>query len=104
MPIKLETYVCQYCGKKFLGMTECEEHEATHIKSYKNASVSEIIKDLKNIRDSAYGYRIGNETMGIHTESFKSLMDTAVRKLYEMRWIPVTERLPKPYRAEVEEN
>lgn len=58
-----------------IGKLNAETQEEAHIKPYENASVSEIIKALKNIRDSAYGYHIGNETMGIPTQSFISLMD-----------------------------
>lgn len=82
MPIKVETYVCQYCGEEFPNIAKCEEHETTHIKRYENASVSEVIKALKNIEDSVYAHRIGNEIMGIPIQSFISLIDAAVERLW----------------------
>lgn len=81
MPSKKVIYECKYCGKEFADFDECKEHEESHIYNYENASTEEIIDALKQLGESAYGYHIGEMTMGLPVKNFENLMKEAAKRL-----------------------
>lgn len=81
MPSKKVIYECKYCGKEFRDYDECEQCEQSHIRDYSGADTEEIVKMLKQVSESAYGYHIGGMTMGMPTTNFQSLIDEAVKRL-----------------------
>ena len=85
MPSKRVVYECKYCGKEFLFWKECDEHEQSHIRDYKQADTQEIIEELKQLGERAYSYHVGNLTVGIPTRNFECLMDEAAKRLEEGR-------------------
>ena len=46
MPSKRVVYECKYCGKDFEIWDECEEHEKSHLRNYRQADTNEIIREL----------------------------------------------------------
>ncbi len=85
MPSKRTVYECEYCGKEFSFLDECDEHEQSHIRDYKQADTQEIIEELKQLGERAYSYHVGKLTVGIPTRNFKCLMNEAAKRLEEGR-------------------
>ena len=83
MPSKRVVYECKYCGKDFAIWNECEEHEKSHLRDYRQADTNEIIRGLKWLSDHAYGYHVGNLVVGIPVSNFENLMDEAAKRLEE---------------------
>lgn len=83
MPSKIVRvlYECKHCGKEFEFWDECNEHEQSHIRDYKQADTQEIIEELKWLSDHSYGYHVGNLVVGIPASNFASLMDEAAKRL-----------------------
>lgn len=81
MPSKRVVYECKYCGKDFAIWDECEEHEKSHLRDYRQADTNEIIRELKWLSDHAHGYHIGNLVVGIPASNFANLMDEAAKRL-----------------------
>ena len=87
MPSKRVVYECKYCGKDFAIWGECEEHEKSHLRDYRQADTNEIIRELKWLSDHAYGYHVGNLVGGIPVSNFENLMDEAAKRLEgKSRW------------------
>ena len=76
-------YECKYCGEVFSNFDECEVHEKHHIKEYDEADTSEIIKELRNLGENAYGWHIGYQICGIPVRNFTNLLEEAARRLEE---------------------
>lgn len=87
MPSKIVRvlYECKYCGKEFEFWDECNEHEQSHIRDYKQADTQEIIEELKQLGERAYSYHVGYLTVGIPPSNFESLMVEAAKRLEEGR-------------------
>ena len=81
----VEIYSCEHCGREFLSREECESHEKTHIESFDVASPKEVAEKLMYLKDIAYGYRFGNEVLGMPLQSFYNLMDKAAKFVLEER-------------------
>ena len=81
MPKKRPIYACNYCGAEFDSYDEALECEISHEKNYDEASPEEILKELKNIKDVAPGYHIGNEVLGYPVSSFCSILDRTIELL-----------------------
>lgn len=81
MPNKNITYTCEYCYREFNTITECEMHERSHMHNYEDDKTEKIIEELRCLSRAAYGYRIGNEVMGMPISNFESLMDEAAKRL-----------------------
>lgn len=83
MPSKRVVYECKYCGKEFPIWDECEEHEQSHIRNYRQADTQEIIEELKRLEKCAYAYSVGNLTVGMPSRNFETLMREAAKRLEE---------------------
>lgn len=81
MPSRKITYECKYCGKEYADIDECTKHEKSHIRDYSCVSTQEIADTLRQLGNSAYGYHIGDTTMGIPVRNFENLMDEAANRL-----------------------
>lgn len=81
MPSKRITYECKYCGKEFTGWDECEEHEQSHLRDYRQAETKEVIETLRYLGECAYGYHVGNLVAGIPVSNFTNLMEEVARRL-----------------------
>lgn len=81
MPRRKIIYECKYCGKEYTDIEECTEHEKSHIRDYGDANTQEIIDTLRQLSESAQGYNIGNNVIGIPVRNFESLMDEAAKRL-----------------------
>ena len=78
-----ETYVCEICGKEFDNAYECEQCEDSHIINFSEKSNEDLIEYLNQLKESAYGYRIGKTTMGMHTVTFIKLVTESAKRLGE---------------------
>lgn len=83
---KRVVYECKYCGKDFAIWDECEEHEKSHLRDYRQADTNEIIRELKWLSDHAYGYHVGNLVVGIPVSNFGNLMDEVAKRLEGKQW------------------
>ena len=72
---------CEYCEKEFLSLSECEEHEKSHLRNYQQEDTDEIIWELRHLREIAYGYHIGHMVFDMPVSNFESLMDEAAKRL-----------------------
>lgn len=85
MPKEKPVYTCIYCGSEFDSYNEALECEASHEKNYDEASLEEVLKELKNIKDVAPGYHICNEVLGYPINSFCSILDRTIELLKEKK-------------------
>lgn len=83
MANKKVIYACDYCGKEYGNFDECEKHEKTHIRSYKDADTNEIVNALRELGENAYGYHIGSMVIGMPVSNFESLLNEAAKRLEE---------------------
>ncbi|MDY3341872.1 MAG: hypothetical protein SOX45_04070 [Lachnospiraceae bacterium] len=76
-------YKCdyEYCGKEFWSLSECEEHEKSHLRNYQQEDTDEIIRALRHLGEIAYGYHMGNMVFDMPVRNFESLMDEAAKRL-----------------------
>lgn len=81
MPSKKIIYKCKYCDVEFDVFEECVEHEKSHIRNFREADTQDIIDQLRQIGENAYGYHIGYEILGIPVSNFESLMNEAAKRL-----------------------
>lgn len=81
MPKKRPIYTCNYCGKEFYSYDEALECENSHEKDFDEASLEEILNELKNIGDAAPDYHIGDTVLGYPTRSFCSIINRAIELL-----------------------
>ena len=82
MPIKTETFVCEFCGEQFDTEQECLDHQAVvHNRDYSDASNKEIAKALEELAESGWGYRIGSSVLGLPYREFVSILKTAATRL-----------------------
>lgn len=81
MPKKRPIYTCNYCGKEFYSYDEALECENSHEKDFDEASLEEILKELKHIEDVAPYYHINNEVLGYPVSSFCSILDRTIELL-----------------------
>lgn len=78
---QVDIFTCEHCGREFYSWEECEEHEKTHIETFDDATEKEVAERLELLKDVAYGYRFGNEVLGMPIQSFYNLMDKAAKEL-----------------------
>lgn len=78
---KKTIFTCEFCGREFDNAFECELCEESHIESYECYSNEELIGVIDNLGEKAYGYRIGNDVMGMHVSSFENLMIEVAKRL-----------------------
>lgn len=78
MPKKRPIYTCNYCGKEFDSYDEALECENSHEKDFDEASLEEILNELKNIGDVAPYYHIGDTVLGYPTRSFCSIINRTI--------------------------
>lgn len=81
MPKKRPVYICSYCGKEFDSYDEALECENSHEKDFDEASLEEILNELKKIGDAAPGYHIGDMVLGYPTRSFCSIINRTIELL-----------------------
>ncbi len=74
-------YTCEFCGKEFTSLEECEEHEKSHENDYSEASDEVIAEDLEHLSETAYRHSWGNSVMGMSLKSFERLMAEAAWRL-----------------------
>ena len=66
---------CEYCGKEFWSLSECEEHEKSHLRNYQQEDTDEIIRALRHLGEIAYGYHMGHMVFDMPVSNFENLMD-----------------------------
>ena len=82
MPIKTETFLCEFCGEQFDSEQACLDHqELAHNRDYSDASNEEVAKALDELAESGWGYRFGNSVLGLPYSEFVSILKTAAKKL-----------------------
>jgi hypothetical protein len=76
---------CEYCGKKFWSLSECEEHEKSHLRNYQQEDTDEIIRALRHLGEIAYRYHMGHMVFDMPVSNFESLMEATAKRLEEER-------------------
>lgn len=74
---------CEYCGKEFWSLSECEEHEKSHLRNYQQEDTDEIILALRHLGEIAYRYHMGHMVFDMPVSNFESLMEATAKRLEE---------------------